>query len=203
MLVWGRSNRSFLVVRILIGTVFFVVIVWACIARTGFASKELGNSAPLVVEKPELEPREGGNQALFSRYSVVTDMGETLALAQGDYLVAMLSMSCDHCMASVPQLNEIMEAMPEIPVVALCWEPSGGAMAEFVSMSGPLFPMHSLGDNFLEFAELIGSAPPRLSFVRNGVAVQSWDDTMPDLETLLAAVAPHRQVPDRARSRQD
>ena len=40
----------------------------------------------------------------------------------------------------------------------------------------------------MEFAELIGSAPPRLSYVRDGVALRSWDDTMPDVESLIAAI---------------
>ena len=111
-----------------------------------------------------------------------------MPLAQGEYLVAMLSMSCEHCMASVAQLNEYVGPFQDIPVVALCWEPTEGAMAEFTAMSGPLFPMHSLGDNFMEFAELIGSAPPRLSYVRDGVALRSWDDTMPDVESLIAAI---------------
>jgi hypothetical protein len=52
----------------------------------------------------------------------------------------------------------------------------------FVAMSAPL------GDNSIEFAELIGNAPPRLSYVRDGVALYSWDDTMPDLEAVTAAI---------------
>ena len=155
----------------------------------GFMATDFAGSDPLTTEQSVLPTSDADEEGPFSRYTVLTDAGETLSLAQGEYLVAMLSMSCEHCMESVAQLNEYVGLFPQIPVVALCWEPSEGAMAEFVSMSGPLFPMHSLGDNFIEFAELIGSAPPRLSFVRDGIAVQSWDDSMPDLETLLAAVA--------------
>ena len=136
--------------------------------------------------EPVDEPRL--SQGAFARYVVTMEDGVALSLGDGEYLVALLSMSCDHCMASVPRLNEYVGLFPEIPVVALCWEPAEGAMAEFAAQSGPMFPMHSLGDDFLEFSELIGSAPPRLSFVRDGVAVKSWDDSMPEVEELAAAV---------------
>lgn len=189
MLSWDGSYLSVSVVKVLAGAVLLVGAVIVGMTVSGFMPKQLPKPTQPLAEQSEHRASEASGQTPFARYSVTTEAGESLALAQGEYLVAMLSMSCEHCMASVPQLNEYVGLFPEIPVVALCWEPSEGSMAEFVSMSGPLFPMHSLGDNFIEFAELIGSAPPRLSFVRDGIAVQSWDDSMPDLETLLAAVA--------------
>ncbi len=189
---WKRFAYPFFDIKVLLGAIGLAGIVVAYVVLFDSGSKDLANSTPAPSNQTAPVESEASGQSPFSGYTVVTDSGESIALEHGDYLVAMLSMSCEHCMASVAQLNEYVGLFPEIPVVALCWEPSEGAMSEFAAMSGPLFPMHSLGDNFLEFAELIGSAPPRLSYVRDGVAVRSWDDTMPNVESLIAAIQSFR-----------
>lgn len=125
----------------------------------------------------------------FSRYVVPNEFGDPFALGRGTHLVTMLSMTCEHCMAIVPALNDL--AMnPELPpLVGLGWEPASGDFEQFRMLTGPLFPMLNLGSNFLLFAELIGSEPPRLALVRDGQPLRHWDGDPPPLEDLLDAVA--------------
>jgi hypothetical protein len=152
-----------------------------------------GNAEPL----PDPVPAPGGAadagappaaSGPFSRFTVTSDVGESFPLGRGTHLVAMLSMTCEHCMAIVPTLNDLA-MRPELPpLVALGWEPNPGDFEQFRLLTGAQFPMHNLGSNFLVFAELIGSEPPRLALVRDGQLLQHWDGDPPDFETLLAAV---------------
>lgn len=159
----------------------FIAVILAC---TVSGCQPVNNAGE--VPEPTVETDDGGP---FAPYVVEGAGGQKYSLNDGRYLVAMLSMNCDHCMAAVPRLNEYQDFAQDVPVVALCFEPEEGAFKEFAALTSPRFPMHSLGDDFMAFSELIGSAPPRLSLVEDGVAVHSWDDTMPQLEELLDAVA--------------
>lgn len=108
--------------------------------------------------------------------------GEEFDLAQGEYIVAMLNMECDHCMDAVPTLNDIAFD-PNLPkVVAICWEPAEGKMDEFKAMTGPQFAMHNLGNDFLNFTQYIGGAPPRISILRDGHELFFWDKEAPSLD---------------------
>ncbi|HNR32001.1 MAG TPA: hypothetical protein PKI11_14010, partial [Candidatus Hydrogenedentes bacterium] len=123
----------------------------------------------------------------FSRYVIESEIGERFDLSRGTYLVALLSATCDHCMASVPTLNEYL-LRPDVlpPLVGLCYEPSPGALEEFRILTGMAFPCYNLGNDFLTFVKFIGREPPRLSLVRDGTAVHSWDDEMPAADALIA-----------------
>lgn len=124
---------------------------------------------------------------VFSGYQITTDFGE-FDLGQGEYLVALLSMTCEHCMDSVPQINEYTyeSALPQ--VVALCLEPEAGSIDMFQGLTAPEFPMYSIGNNMLEWSKICEGLPPRLCLVRDGVVQAAWNEDMPDYETLLAAV---------------
>ncbi len=130
-------------------------------------------------------PAEGA--APFAKYLVEAPEG-VYNLGEGEYLVAMLSMTCDHCMAEVPALNELL-ALPGLPpLVALCLEEQAGNLEEFRAMTGPQFPMYSLGNEMLEFFNLIESAPPHLAYVRQGAQVLFWVEHVPPYEELIEAI---------------
>jgi len=121
-----------------------------------------------------------GRAGLFSAYTLEDEFGEMQDLGSGEYLVVMLSMTCEHCMETVPALNELF-LMPELPpLVAIAYEPQPGTYEQFVAYTDPWFPMHSIGNDFVAFSRLIGSGPPRLSHIRDGHVVQSWDALAPD-----------------------
>lgn len=125
----------------------------------------------------------------FSKYVITTDAQEKYDLGHGVYLVALLSSTCEHCMATVPTLNEFVLRPDVLPtLVGLCYEPEPGSLEIFRITTAASFPLYSLGDDFLTFSQYIGQEPPRLSLVRDGHAIQSWDGVMPALEELVAAV---------------
>jgi hypothetical protein len=131
---------------------------------------------------PTASPETPGAFAGF----VVEGEGQTYRLAEGEHLVVLLSMTCDHCMESVPILNSYVY-MPDLPpLVGLGYEETPGSLEEFKAMTAPEFPIHSLGDQLLHFFSLIGKEPPRLTYVVDGHAVHHWDYDMPAPEEILA-----------------
>lgn len=124
----------------------------------------------------------------FAQFTFISEMGETINLAEGEYLVALLSMTCEHCMATVPALNGLAQGGDLPQLVALCFEPAEGDLENFKLETGAAFPMHSLGDNFLTFSEFIGKEPPRLAYVRDGHALTHWDGDPPAREVIAAAI---------------
>jgi len=151
-----------------------------------------GNEVPVVAG--ETTPPTGAATppeaaGPFAGYRIVPEFGETMDLSQGEYLVALLSMTCEHCMASVPEINAYTYEGSLPPVVALCLEPEEGSLKDFQAMTGPEFPMHSVGNNMLAWAKLCSGPPPQLCYVRDGVALKVWKDVMPSLEELAAGIA--------------
>ncbi len=142
-------------------------------------------SAPAEATPP---PAIAAPPGPYAGYILETEFGETLDIGQGEYLVATLSMTCEHCMEAVPTLNDLMldPAMPRVVAFALESEPD--AMLQFMSMTGATFPMLNFGNNFLEFSKFMGTAPPRVAFVRDGRVVQQWDKDIPDAATIREAV---------------
>ena len=137
---------------------------------------------------------EGGDaesaqaDAVFAGYRIVPEYGDAIDLSRGEYLVALLSMTCEHCMGEVPQINDYIaqDTLPQ--VVAICLEPEEGSMRSFHDLTGPLFPMHSVGNDMLSWAKICSGVPPQLSLVRDGVAVKTWKEEMPSAEEILAAM---------------
>ena len=108
-------------------------------------------------------------------------------LDHGEYFVAMLSMDCPECMATVPAINDLTEIPDFPPVVALCYEETTGALDTFREATAPTFPLYSLGDKILTFSNLIGDAPPRFYLERDGEPIACWDLTVPAPEQVLQA----------------
>jgi len=117
-------------------------------------------------------------------------------LGKGEYLVAMLSMDCEHCMESVPLLNEFLYQSGFPPIVGICLEEQSGDLEEFRAITGPQFPLYSIGDQVRLFFNLIGKEPPRISYVRNGHQAAFWDERVPTPEELAAAIAAAKALPD-------
>lgn len=125
----------------------------------------------------------------YSGYVIETEYGETFNLSSGDYLVASLSMTCEHCMASVPTLNDL-SMDPSLPrLVCIAFEQDAGDKENFLAQTQAMFPIHSIGNNFLEFSRIMADAPPRLALVRNGSALMTWDKEFPPLEELRTAIS--------------
>jgi hypothetical protein len=116
-------------------------------------------------------------------------------LSQGEYLVALMSMGCEHCQASVPDLNDIVMNTDMPTVVALCYEEGDDTVDTFRAVTQPLFPLHSVGDRIRKFFSLVGEGqvPPRFLVIRDGAVVRDWYETAPAPEEVLEALrAPSR-----------
>lgn len=113
---------------------------------------------------------------------VVSAADGPLSLGEGEYLVAALSATCDHCMATVPALNEL-SLFPEIPTVVSLIMGNAGEIDTFKQLVSPEFPLLPLPD--LELFKFVGPAPPRFHYVVDGISVKHWDDEPPTLEELL------------------
>ncbi|NLV41829.1 MAG: hypothetical protein GXY15_11460 [Candidatus Hydrogenedentes bacterium] len=130
---------------------------------------------------------DGGGEAKgpFSAFHIETPEG-VYDLGQGTYLVPIMSMTCEECMAKVPEINELMFLPGMPPVVALCFEEEPGEMERFRNDTQPMFPLHSLIGRPLVYFSLRGEDSFRLSLVCGGKAVAVWDGKLPSPEELLS-----------------
>jgi len=113
--------------------------------------------------------------------------GAAYDLGEGEFFVAVLNTTCEHCMASVEQINELTD-IPGFPqVVGICYEEHAGALEAFVEATLPRFPLYSLGDRIRTFYALLDDvpAPPRFLLVREGRPVAAWSDVVPDAAEVL------------------
>lgn len=127
-------------------------------------------------------------EAVYANYVVTGLDGAELNLGAGQYLVALLNATCDHCKATVPAIN-LLAIRPDIPtVVGLVQEPEAGSLDAFMQETGGQFPTLSMGNDF-EFLNLLKTAPPRFTLIKDGRPVVSWEGFPPTAEDLLAAAA--------------
>jgi len=115
--------------------------------------------------------------------------GGTIDLGKGEYFVALYDSTCEHCMSTVPFVNELSRFPGVPPIVGIFHEGEPGLLQDFVRATGWQFPVHSLGDDFVTFFDMIGDFPPRFSLVRNGVQIKYWDEDPPAVEELLQALS--------------
>jgi len=126
----------------------------------------------------------------FAGFRLETDRG-TIDLGTGEYLVVMLSATCEHCIGSVEKLNEMVE-LGDLPAMVCLMLGSPDGRDDFVAQTEPLFPCVPIDS--LEFMNLIGDAPPRMYYVDNGTAIHHWDwqEAVPAPDDIQAAVDNHR-----------
>ena len=112
-------------------------------------------------------------------------------LSQGEYLVALLSMGCEHCQAAVVDLNAFVMATEDPVVVALCFEEGVDTIESFRALTQPLFPLYSVGDRIRKFYSLVGEGqvPPRFLAIRDGAVVADWYETAPTVEEVSQVFA--------------
>jgi len=133
--------------------------------------------------------------AIYAGYTVTAADGTALDLGVGTYFVAALSATCEHCMATVPAINDLT-LRPDLPtVVAIMHEPEAGSVDDFVAQTAASFPMLSVGNDFLKFSSFIKTKPPRFTLVKDGRPVKSWEEYPPTAEEILAAMAPPAATP--------
>ena len=107
--------------------------------------------------------------------------------SQGEYLVAILNLSCEHCQEAAQALAELQSNGAKLPqVVALFFEEGDTTVTQFNTITNSNFPYEMIDVN--TFFDVIGSAPPRIYWIEEGVVKQFWDKTIDD--NFLAIFAP-------------
>lgn len=148
---------------------------------------EAEHDHPSAPTSTEVYPADA--KPIFQGYTLTAQDGSPLDLGAGTYLVAILNATCDHCMATVPAINDLA-VRPDLPtVVGLVQEPEPGSLDTFVVQTGTAFPVLSMGNDFIKFSEFVKTAPPRFTLVRDGKPLQSWEEYPPSAEDLQAAAA--------------
>ncbi len=186
----AATPMSNIKVRKLGPIVLALLVCLAAVPQVG-GTMQTGNNGP-VASGPQISTNgaapPAGEAGVFAGYRIVPEYGDAIELAHGEYLVALLSMTCEHCMGEVPQINDYIsqETLPQ--VVAICLEPEEGSLKNFQDLTGPLFPMHSVGNDMLSWAKICSGVPPQLSLIRDGVVVKTWKDEMPPPEEILVAM---------------
>lgn len=158
------------------------VIVLAAVAASGYAFTTLEQTASGTPEG-KVGPGVDPGPAAFAEFTVETPRGP-IPLAQGTYIVAMLSMDCEHCMQEAPALNAFLSDLNLPETVALCYQENEGDLANFRSVTGLRVPMQVIGK--LKYFMLIGEDNFRVYIVRDGRALHFWDGKAPTPETVTA-----------------
>ena len=170
--VWGRGVPS----TVALGCLLTVVTVLGYSLQNG--------SAPST-QSVHSAPRTDDSARPFAHF-VFEENDTRYDLADGGYLVALLSATCSHCEEETSRLNELPELFPDAPtVVGLCLgtEPE---LQTFREKTQPNFPAFLLEP--LDFFQLIGQTPPRFVLVLDGKPLQHWDEHVPDLLQLVEAM---------------
>lgn len=110
--------------------------------------------------------------------------GETYDTSRGDYFIAFFSDTCPECQAEAPLLNDYL-FIPEMPpVIAFMVIESEETLEEFRNLAE--FPAVKM--DLLTWSQYINTAPPRFYLVRDGKEITHWDEHLPPLEDILAAL---------------
>ncbi|MGC8739507.1 MAG: MauE/DoxX family redox-associated membrane protein [Candidatus Hydrogenedens sp.] len=130
---------------------------------------------------------EDNNRSPYSEMKVEID-GNVYDLGQGEYLIALLSYGCDHCIEESPKINDYMLIKGIPKIIALCLEESPEEKEEFINKVQPLFPMYSIGNRVRLFLSLIGKEPPRLVYLKEGKVIKYWDYDLPDTTEIIKVI---------------
>lgn len=138
----------------------------------------------LQSEQPKIKNTSTDNASPYAQMKIEIE-GITYNLGEGEYLIALLSYGCDHCIEEAPKINEYMLINNLPKIIALCLEESKEEKELFISKVQPIFPMYSLGDKARFFLSLIGKEPPRLVYIKNGEIMKFWDYDLPTPEEIV------------------
>lgn len=102
--------------------------------------------------------------------------GKQISLAEGTFLVAFLSVDCEHCTEIVSELNNLAEH-PDCPQIVGLVLDEAGTFQSFKDLLKPRFPVELITVN--EFFKYIDTAPPRFILAIDGHPIQYWDKELP------------------------
>jgi thiol-disulfide isomerase/thioredoxin len=95
-------------------------------------------------------------------------------LSQGQNLIAVFNLDCEHCQEAATALGELERKYPNFPnLYVLFFREGATTVADFEGITRSSFPYDFIDVN--TFFDLIGDAPPRIYFLDEGEVAQIWD----------------------------
>ncbi len=133
------------------------------------------------------EPVHADPDRPFARFVFDADTGR-VDLGKGNYVVAVLSATCEHCMGSIPDANTLAGAHAQtgVQVVGLIMGKED-EIAQFRAVTATEFPLFPI--EVETFFALITREPPRYILVRDGKEVTGWEGHAPSGQELADALA--------------
>ena len=95
-------------------------------------------------------------------------------LSNGEKLIVILNLECDHCQALAQELSETKNRNNKLPkIYTLLFKEGNVTVDSFKTMTKFDFPYHMIDMN--EFLNLIGQSPPRIYWLKDGKVKEIWD----------------------------
>jgi hypothetical protein len=107
----------------------------------------------------------------FSRFSSFSN-SEKVDLDEGEKIVAVLSLDCDHCMDTANKLGRIKDEIT-LPPVYFLFLGEEDQLNDFFDSAGAEFPYLIITPS--QFFPLIENFPPRICYLIEGNIVGDWD----------------------------
>ena len=115
---------------------------------------------------------------VFAKYTHFEPVGR-VDLTQGDNLIVVMDVNCEHCQAAAKELGELDHSKNSLPPIYLLLygEDEGvNSVQYFFYCTSTNFPYHKIGED--EFFNLIGSNPPRIYWLHDGKIKAQWDENI-------------------------
>jgi hypothetical protein len=110
----------------------------------------------------------------FAKYTHFENKGRT-DLSQGDILLGVFNLDCDHCQDAAKEMGELKRSSEEFPDVYVLFYSDGFISVDsFNAITNTSYPFHMIDVD--EFFNLIGNSPPRVYWLQNGAIKEYWND---------------------------
>lgn len=121
-----------------------------------------------------IEPVKNIRDFQFAKFTRFENEGR-VDLSDGEKLVAVFNLECDHCQATSTLLQKMINENKNIPPVYILFFGEGyTSVEEFFDISKSHFPYRMITQN--EFFDLIGNSPPRIYYLKDGEIIEYWDN---------------------------
>ena len=113
-------------------------------------------------------------------------------LGVGQYFVALLSDTCEHCAAASEEMNEMLMVFPGMPPIIGLMLGDEETLQQYREQVDPQFPTILIDP--LRFMQLLDDAPPRFFYVQDGKALRHWDEELPEEIELMELIAESSEI---------
>lgn len=118
-------------------------------------------------------PIKNSNDFKFAGYTDFIGKGR-VDLSNGNKLIAILNTECDHCQDLTKKLVKMKNETDNFPeLYALVFSEGDVTVDSFKTLTGFDFPYAVI--NAASFFDYIGSGPPRIYWLQNGIIKEYWD----------------------------